>query len=513
MAELAHPAPVAEPDGPAPVAEPDGPGPVAEPAARARVRTPLAWWRRQSLRARLTMLAALVVAGGLVAGALLLVVSLEQSLLAALDASARQRAQDVAALADSDRLSTPLPVAGAGSVLVQVVDGQGRVRAASAGSDQAVPLLSAGQLADAADRRPRFVEGGRLGADAPLRVVTWPARLRGDPVTVIAAVSVASMADSIRIVQTALLVGVPLLLALLAALTWVTVGSTLQPVGALRRGAEEITGTGASRRLPLPAAHDEVHRLGVTLNRMLDRLEEASSRQRAFVADAAHELRSPLAGMRAQLEVALEHPDTTSWRPTAESVLEDTLRLGRMVEDLLAAARLDSGAVPRREVVDLGAVVRDVAGRQSAPRVPLRVDAAPGVRVRGDAEELARAVQNLLDNALRHAATRVDVSLRAEGTLAVLAVADDGLGVPAADRERIFERFARLDDARDRDAGGTGLGLAIVRQVVRAHDGEVAVADDGPGARFVAWIPAERAGDSADLSARSMPAEDPAVRT
>ena len=443
------------------------------------------------------MLAALVVAGGLVAGALLLIVSLEQSLVAGLDATARQRAQDVAALADSDRLPTPLPVAGAGSVLVQVVDGQGRVRAASAGSDQAVPLLPPERLADAADRRPRLVEGGRLGEDAPLRVVTWPARLRGDPVTVIAAVSVAGMADSLRIVQTALLVGVPLLLALLAAITWVTVGSTLRPVGALRRGAEEITGAGAARRLPLPGAHDEVHRLGVTLNRMLDRLEEAGSRQRAFVADAAHELRSPLATMRAQLEVALQHPDDADWRPTAEGVLDDTLRLGRMVEDLLAAARLDSGAAQRREVVDLGAVVRDVAARLPAPRVPLRVDAAPGVRVRGDTGELARAVQNLLDNALRHAATGVDVSVEAERTLAVLAVADDGPGVPPADRERIFERFARLDDARSRDAGGTGLGLAIVRQVVRAHGGEVTVADAGPGARFVAWLPAEGAGEPA----------------
>src|SRR6266508_1608201 len=376
----------------APVAELAGPAPVAAPAG-ARARTPLAWWRRRSLRARLTMLAALVVAGGLVAGAVLLAVSLERSLLAALDASARQRAQDVAALAGSDRLPTPLPVAGAGSVLVQVVDGEGRVLAASAGSDQAVPLL----------------------------------------------------------------------LALLAAVTWVTVGSTLRPVGALRQGAEEITGTGASRRLPLPAAHDEVHRLGVTLNRMLDRLEEAGSRQRAFVADAAHEFRSPLAGMRAQLEVALRHPDTASWRPTAESVLDDTLRLGRMVEDLLATARLDSGAAPRREVVDLGSVVRDVAVRVAAPRVPLRVDATPGVRVRGDAEGLARAVQNLLDNALRHAAGGVDVSVRAEGPLAVLAVADDGpLGREQPPPSE--DRHGQPDGAA---AGGFGAaGHALVDDVV-----------------------------------------------
>jgi signal transduction histidine kinase len=453
----------------------------------------LGWWRRQSLRARLTILAALVTAGGLVAGCLLLVWSLEASLLATLDSTARQRAQDVAALAESDRLPDPIPVAGAGSVLVQVVDGRGRVLAASAGSDQAVPLLSPAQLAAGTDRRPRFAGGGRLGEDAPLRVLAWPAHLRGEPVTVIAAVSVGSLGDSIRIVRAALLVGVPLLLVLVVATTWVTVGSTLRPVGALRRGAEEITGAGASRRLPVPAARDEIHRLGTTLNRMLDRLEETGDRQRAFVADAAHELRSPLAGMRAQLEVAIAHPDAAAWPRTAESVLTDTLRLGRLVEDLLALARLDGGTAQRRETLDLGAVVDEVAARLAAPRVPVRVDAAPGLRVRGDPEGLARTVQNLLDNALRHAATRVEVTLRAEGALAVLAVADDGPGVPAADRERIFERFARLDDARGRDAGGTGLGLAIVRRVVRAHGGEVTVEDAGAGARFVARLPAEHA--------------------
>ncbi|HZD02600.1 MAG TPA: ATP-binding protein [Actinomycetes bacterium] len=450
------------------------------------------WWRRRTLRARLTMLATLVVAVGLLAGSALLLVSLHTSLLAAVDDTARQQAADVAALVDSDRLPDPIPVASAGTVLVQVVDSRGRVRAASLGSDRAVSLLPPSQLADARDGRPRFMDGARIGEREPLRVIARPAGPAADPVTVIAAASFASATSSIHIVQLAVLIGVPLLLALVAGTAWATVGSTLRPVGELRQGAEEITGMGGSRRLPLPAAHDEIRRLAETLNRMLDRLEQAGDRQRSFVADAAHELRSPLAGMQAQLEVALRHPDPASWQQVAAGVLEDTLRLGRMVEDLLVLARLDDRQVPRpASVVGLGEVARQVVGRQLEPRVELRLEVAGDVHVRADAAALDRVVQNLLDNALRHAARRVEVSVRAEGALAVLVVADDGPGIPAADRQRVFERYARLDDARSRDAGGAGLGLAIVHEIVRAHQGEVTIDDGaGAGARLVVRLPA-----------------------
>ncbi len=458
------------------------------------------WWQRRSLRARLTMLATLVVAVGLVAGSVLLLLSLEASLLANVDGAARQRAEDVAAFVDQDRLPDPIPSASAGTVLVQVVDSKGRVRAASLGGDRAVPLLSPAQLERARDGRPRFLDGARIGEPEPLRVIARPAGPAGDRVTVIAAASFATVRSSLRIVRLAVLIGVPLLLALVAGTAWATVGSTLRPVGALRRAAEEITGIGGSRRLPPPAAEDEIRRLADTLNRMLDRLEQAGGRQRAFVADAAHELRSPLAGMQAQLEVALRHPDPSSWRQVAAAVLEDTLRLGRMVEDLLALARLDDGRGTRpAAVVDLGEIARQVVARQADPRVEPRLEVAGDVLVRGDAPALERVVQNLLDNALRHADGRVGVSVRAEGALSVLVVTDDGPGVPAADRERVFERYARLDDARSRDAGGAGLGLAIVREIVRAHQGEVTVEEglepDGeapawPGARLVVRLPA-----------------------
>jgi signal transduction histidine kinase len=326
-------------------------------------------------------------------------------------------------------------------------------------------------------------------------VVAWPAGTAADPLTVIAAVSVASVAGSLRIVEVGLALGGPLLLALFAAIAWVAVGRALRPVATLRLGAEEITGTGQSRRLPLPAAHDEIHRLGVTLNSMLDRLEEAGRRQRGFVADAAHELRSPLASMRAQLEVAYRHPERASWERLAAGALADTLRLGRMVEDLLALARLDErpGALQAREL-ELGEVAREVAGRLPEAGAEVRLEMDGGARVRGDRQALGRVVQNLLDNAVRHAASRVEVSVACEGGVAVLAVADDGPGIPAADRERVFERFTRLDDARSREHGGAGLGLAIAREIVRAHGGELTAEDGAPGARLVMRLPAEAPG-------------------
>jgi signal transduction histidine kinase len=438
------------------------------------------------------MLASLVVMAGLVAGSLLLLGSLQRSLVDALDTTARQRAQDVAALVDSDRLPNPIPVAGAGTVQVQVVDANRRVLAASVGSDRAVPLLGPAELERARDRRPRFLDGSRVGERDPLRVITWPAGTASRPLTVIAAVSVTSVAGSLRIVQVGLLVGGPLLLALFAGIAWTAVGRALRPVDTLRRGAEEITGAGQSARLPLPDARDEIHRLGVTLNSMLDRLEEAGRRQRGFVADAAHELRSPLASMRAQLEVAEAHPERVDPRRLSAGVLADTLRLGRIVEDLLALARLDErpGTIPSGEL-ELGEVAREVAARlpDAGAEVVLELDG--DARVRGDRHALGRVVQNLLDNAVRHASSRVELSVGAEGGLAVLSVVDDGPGIPAADRERVFERFTRLDDARGRDHGGAGLGLAIAREIVRAHGGELTAEGGASGARLVMRLPAE----------------------
>jgi signal transduction histidine kinase len=287
-------------------------------------------------------------------------------------------------------------------------------------------------------------------------------------------------------VRITLLITYPMLIVILVVVARRVVGAALGPVEALRVGAENITGAGRDDRLPVPESQDEIQRLAVTLNGMLDRLAAARARQRAFVADAAHELRSPLTNMRTELEVAHRLGD----QPDARNLLADVERLSRLVDDLLLLARADDApGLARTEPVDVGSLVRSVAERYDAARVPVVVAGGPDGWTEGDPQALGHVVANLVDNAVRHAATRVTVSVSRSPGRVRIAVSDDGPGIEPAERERVFERFTRLDDARDRDAGGAGLGLAIVRELVRRHGGTVALSDAAPGLRVEVILP------------------------
>ncbi|GAA0403808.1 HAMP domain-containing sensor histidine kinase [Microbispora corallina] len=441
---------------------------------------PLGWWRRQSLRFRLTTVSTAVLALALALSAYVFVGVLGRALMRTIDDEVYQRAREVSALSDAGRL--PDPVVSVDNTIVQVIGPDGRIVDATPNTDRLVPLLGARERAEAVrSGSARFLDGRPYAIPGPLRVRA----LSGDHgVTVIAARSFAEVEGGLTTTGHVLLVGMPLLLALLAGASWLVIGRTLRPIALLRRGAAEISGTARSRRLPVPEARDEVHSLATTLNDMLGRLEDADARQRALVSDAAHELRSPLASIRLQLEVALSHPEGQDWKETAEGVLEDTLRLSRLAEDLLALARLDEGRPGRREPVDLAALARGTAERYG-----LALDAASPAVVLGDGLDLRRVLTNLVDNALRHAASAVSVAVRTDRGTAELTVADDGPGIPAEDRERVFDRFTRLDSARSRDDGGAGLGLAIVRTTVEAHGGTVHLEDAAPGLRAVVRLP------------------------
>ena len=284
---------------------------------------------------------------------------------------------------------------------------------------------------------------------------------------------------------------VPVGLALVAMAVWLSVGRALRPVESMREEAATITAAHLNRRLAVPDGRDEIPRLAATLNEMLDRIDATSRVQRQFVSDASHELRSPLATLRQLAEVARDYPGRTGQDSLARDVLAEEERMEELVAALLLLARIDDGIPHTAAPVDLDDLVLDEARRlrhDDGPRID--VSGVSAGQVVGDPVLLGQVVRNLLSNALRHAREEVAVSLQEYDDQVVLTVDDDGNGIPEADRQRVFERFVRLDEARARDGGGSGLGLAIVHKVVDELGGSVRVQESAHGgARFVVAVP------------------------
>jgi signal transduction histidine kinase len=462
------------------------------------------WWRRRGLRARVTITAALGLIVAFAAADLLLFNALRVSLTREVDDYARSGATQVAALINANRLPDPVPVA-AGTITIQVLNSAGDITDVSPDADRLVPVVSVGQArALAAGGGALLIRGAPFDMPSLLRVAAVQA---ADGQVVIAAVPFSEASGSLNVVARALVIFTPVLFLAFTGAIWLVTGSTLRPIGALRRGAARVTETGVPADLPVPEARDEVRSLALTLNNMLSRLAEAQQRQRALVSDTAHELRSPIASIRTQLEVALDFPDGQDWATTARDVHADVLRLARLTEDLLLLARLDEQAGDegrRGAAVDLVSLSRSVACRYADSHVPVSVVPGAGepsetALATGDADSLERLLVNLVDNAVRYAKSSVVVSAHKNGAWAELSVTDDGPGIPEADRERVFGRFTRLDDARSRDgaeAGGAGLGLAIVRATAQAYGGTayLEAAVPPPGLRAVVRLPAMKAG-------------------
>jgi len=439
----------------------------------------------RSVRARATVAATAVVALALGLASVALMAMVHASLLRDAEDSATRQAGTVAKLAAQGKLPPVLPPNELD--YVKVVDAEGRVVAVSPDLVQpkpGFPGLFSGRPApvvappaEVVAHRQRVVMTTVTGPDGQL--------------TVYAGASLREADAAIEATGLALAVAVPLLLLTVALVTWRVTGRALRPVEAIRAEVAEITGHDLHRRVPVPRTDDEVARLAVTVNATLDRLEEAGRRQRRFIADASHELRSPITVLRTQLEVAAAHPDPALWPDLVHDALEDTVRLQDLAADLLLLARLDAAEPVVTEPLDLAGLCADAIAARGADRVPVTARLAPGTTVLGSRTWLVRLLTNLLDNAQRYADRRIEVELRTEPATrtAVLEVHDDGPGIPAEDRERIFERFTRLDDARSRELGGTGLGLAIARDLA-AHHGGTLTAEPAPrGARFVARLP------------------------
>ncbi|MFD5144982.1 sensor histidine kinase [Streptomyces sp. NPDC058401] len=458
---------------------------MAEPRSKPRPR------RLGSLRARAAAAAALAMAAVLAAGGLWLYTLLRANLIENTTGRTELAARKVAAQYDTASFPAGgrLPAPEGGVDLVLVRNAAGTVVATS-GDLKDTPELTELSPAPGRDMRSAVLPPARPGAQRRVVVAVDAPGPPGahDPHTVYAATVLGDVDDANRAVALGLLAGAPPLIAFSALLAWWVTGHALRPVTAIRTGLAAVTGSELDRRVPDPGGADEIAQLARTVNATLDRLERSDARQRQFTADASHELRNPLAAVRSRLEVALRDPD----RESVAAALADTERLQRIAADLLLLARLDGdgGPAPRSEPVDLVLLAAEDAARRPDPRVPLRLDARAPVPAAGDPARLERALANLVDNALRYARTGVVVRAFAEDGWALLEVTDDGPGIPEADRDRVFERFVRLDADRSRAGGGTGLGLAIAREIARAHGGEVrALPAPAGGARLVLRVP------------------------
>ncbi|SEG91107.1 Signal transduction histidine kinase [Thermomonospora echinospora] len=436
-----------------------------------------------SLRTRLALLA-----GGVMALVCLLVSALVVF-------GVRNRAADYRKTRDTqvalsvmrliERRSLPPLLPEQDGISIQVLDSRGRVVSGTANLAHKPPMADF-QPPESADLASRKLCPPRGLRDCMNVVVLRVYQSEGDWTVYTANRTIPWYVSSGTVV---FLASISLLLVLLTAVgASHTVHKTLVPVEAIRAELAEITASDTGRRVPVPESHDEIRQLADTVNATLQRLDAALVQMRRFTSDASHDLRSPITAARAQVEEALRYPEETDWHEMATQVLASLDRLQAIVTDLLELTALDTGAHRAMDYVNLGTLVSAEIDRRPG-RVPIHTHLDSDVIVRGDPLRLARLLVNLLDNAERYAASKVDIIVRSENGTAVLEVRDDGAGIPPEHRETVFQRFARLDTARNRASGGTGLGLPIARQTAHAHGGTLVAEDSPRGARLVLRLP------------------------
>ncbi|MEU1877998.1 HAMP domain-containing sensor histidine kinase [Streptosporangium sp. NPDC020072] len=420
-----------------------------------------------------------VVAFGLVilGGAATISVTYPARVRAQLTDQAAAASRHLTTMIDDRRFPGPIPPQG-DVRLLQIVDDQGRVLVSSRRLEGRPPLTRARPTGGDSRVDDRVCAGSRC----MVIVGTSNRSTVYGPVVAYAAMEEPFMVNS-PLLPALLFGSSALLLALMGWGAWYGVGRVLAPVERIRQALERFSAEDLSGRVEVPPTGDEVAELAATANETLNRLENAVERQRRFVSDASHELRTPISGLMVRLEAGMEERTEADWR----AALDDVQRLADIVQDLLLMARLDAGAPVSQERFDLGRLVEDESGRRPC-RLSLTLDVEPGVYVQGNRLRLARLFTNLLSNADRYGDSMVRVVVRGHGDEAVLEVVDDGPGIPPEMRERVFERFTRLDRTRSRDAGGTGLGLPIARDIARDHGGDLSVGD-GPQTRLVLRLP------------------------
>jgi len=442
------------------------------------------------VRTRVTLGATIVIGAALIGAAFLLASTVRGAQLDAMDNTLELRAADIESLLDGGATPSSVVVESENEGFVQILSTDGAVLAASDNLHGQPAVVS------------RSTDGNVTSHVGSLDEESFRTRIQNTEGRQRVRIVVGTPLDDLEHIQDtlvqSLLIALPALLALIAALIWTVVGRALHPVEAIRSRVDEIGARQLDQRVPVPKAQDEIGHLAVTMNEMLDRLQSASTRQARFVSDASHELRTPIAIVQHELEVAIAADDLEQWRDTGPELLDESHRMQRLVDDLLLLARLER---PRHEpslavegtLIDVDDLVIAEIHRRP-PGAPIDASGISAGQVRGNADQLARAVSNLLDNAVRHARSKVAVRVGSNEGNVVIDIDDDGEGVPDEQRERIFERFTRADTARDREHGGTGLGLAIAREIIVDHGGTISL-DRSPslhGARFTVTLPDAR---------------------
>ncbi len=454
---------------------------------------------------KLTLAFTVVMAAVLTATGLFLYLRLGAELDHTLAAGFHSRSRDISALVQQsdtglrDAAHAPGPSAGgqASTDFAQILDGTGHVFDGTSGFQRRA-LLSPAQLRRAKLGTSTFDLTAGPPAAGPARLLATPVQAQGRRLVVVVGSSLEHRNQALANLATLLLIGGPAALLLAALAAYAVASAALRPVESMRARAASISAEDLDQRLPLSPGRDELRRLGQTLNEMLTRLEAGLARERAFVADASHELRSPLAMLKTELELmARDRPAGAALDSAVSAAIADTNRLARLTEDLLVLARADRDQLPIAprsvQVADLLAgVVRRYPRQDVAPQAEAPSEGPSALVVRADPDRLVQALTNLIDNALRHGAPPVRLNVRERGGFVELHVTDAGRGFPREFLPHSFERFARADASHT--TGGTGLGLAIVRTIAKSHGGSAHAANCAEGGAD-AWIaiPVDRA--------------------
>jgi signal transduction histidine kinase len=438
------------------------------------------------VRTKAALAATGIVVLATVLGSVGLVWNQQNMMIGNLDAGALLRIGDLQSSMTDKLLPTQIAIVGDDSAFVQILDSGGRIISTTKNIAGEGVLMTPFDI-KGANTETTLYRNRKMNAfdNVDFRIVSKSIIVNKKSYSITVGYSLQKIETSITYLKKLLLLLNIMILLFVYFSTWFVTGKALKPVDKMRSEVDQLTANEFSKRVSVPRSQDEIGRLGKTLNAMLDRLESSDQKQRRFVSDASHELRNPLAGMRAQLEVDLLYPDVNESTTTRESLLKSTLRLQNLTEDLLTLAVADSAHLPLSRV-DLQTLIQEeLDDFNFSPDLSVESTKVETNTVWGNGAQLRRLFVNLLDNANRFAAQRIAVSLVSQGDKVKWEVVDDGPGISPMDEERIFERFSRLDNSRSRNIGGTGLGLAIAKEIVLAHGGDIRLCHEGKGAHFV----------------------------